>query len=103
MIETLFSLVGLGAVSAVTVGGYLKARQFVRQRLRFVDAVQKPSAPVVAGVGTALVVGAVAALPIITWIPFLGFWTGIIAGIGVGAGVAHGARDIHRLPPVSDV
>ena len=33
--------------------GYVKSRKFVRERLRFVDAVHKPAAPVIAGVGTA--------------------------------------------------
>lgn len=98
MIDTLLNLMGLGAVSIVTIGGYLKARQFVRRRLRYVDAVQKPSTPIVAGIGAGVVIGALAALPVITLIPFFGFPTGIIAGLAVGAGVAHGARDVRSLP-----
>ncbi|MCH7491535.1 MAG: hypothetical protein IID05_12680, partial [Gemmatimonadetes bacterium] len=36
--------------------GYFKSRKFVRERLRFVESVQKPAAPVVVGVATTLAV-----------------------------------------------
>jgi len=55
-------IIWLGVTGAVSIFGYLKTRQFVRRRLRFVDAVQKPG------------------------------------GVGIGAGVLHGARDVKRLP-----
>jgi hypothetical protein len=72
--------------------GYMKSRKFVRERLRFVDMVHKPYAPVVGGVVTGLVVGAVA------WLPLVGLGTAVLAGVGIGAGISHGSRDSKRLP-----
>ena len=74
--------------------GYVKSRKFVRERLRFVDAVHKPAAPVIAGVGTALAIGAVVSLP---FVPF-GAAMAVITGVGIGAGVSRGAKDSKRLP-----
>jgi hypothetical protein len=65
----------------------------VRRKLRFVDAVQKPVAPVVAG-GTA----ALLAAPVVWLLPIIGAGTAVIFGLGIGAGVHHGARDVKRLP-----
>lgn len=89
MLELL--IIGIGAVASI--GGYLKTRQFVRGRLRFVDAVQKPVAPIAAGAVAALAAG-----PIVWLLPLIGAGTALAFGIGVGAGVAHGARDVRRLP-----
>ncbi len=85
-------LVGTGAV---TLAGYLRSRQYVRHRLRFVDAVHAPAAPIVAGA-----VAALAAAPVVWLLPVVGAPTAIIFGLGVGAGVLHGARDVRKqLPP----
>ncbi|MCZ6916861.1 MAG: hypothetical protein O7I93_08795 [Gemmatimonadetes bacterium] len=72
--------------------GYIKSRKFVRERLRFVDAVHKPYAPVLGGLVTALAVGAV------VWLPLVAPVTALLAGIGIGAGISHGSRDSKRLP-----
>ena len=67
---------------AAGIAGFILARSFVRRRLRFVDAVQSPFAPFVAGCLAALVFG-----------------------IGTGLGTASGARALrdgegrHRLAP----
>jgi len=75
--------------------GYFKARRFVREKLRFVDAVQRPVAPVVAGVATGVVASVLVAV-----LPFVGGLTiPVLAGLGIGAGVSHGAKDLKRLPP----
>ncbi len=88
MVELILAL-GLGGF------GYLKTRKFVREKLRFVDAVNKPAVPVVAGVGTAVVAGIFFALPFVP-----GGWViPVVAGLGIGAGVSHGAKDSKRLPP----
>src|SRR3977135_3978458 len=42
-------MLGLLIGAAALGGGFVAARNFVRSRLRFVDAVRKPAAPVVAG------------------------------------------------------
>jgi ABC-type enterobactin transport system permease subunit len=70
----------------------MKSRKFVRERLRFVDMVHKPFAPIVGGVATALVIGAM------VWLPLVAPVTAVLAGVGIGAGISHGSRDSKRLP-----
>ncbi len=87
---------GLEFILALGLGGfgYFKTRKFVRERLRFVDVVQRPVAPVVVGVATGLAAGfAVAVLPLVG-----GVTIPILAGLGIGAGVSHGAKDSKKLP-----
>ncbi|MGZ8378380.1 MAG: hypothetical protein ACXWZS_01670 [Gemmatirosa sp.] len=91
MISTLVSLLVFLAVLTAAVGGYATARRFVRDRLRFVDAVQRTSAPFVAGAG-AWVLGSLAAF----LLPFVGPIAALSFGVSVGLGVAAGARDIRR-------
>ena len=45
----MFELLAIAIAGGVSFFGYVKTRKFVRERLRFVDGVQKPMAPVVAG------------------------------------------------------
>jgi hypothetical protein len=87
------TLLWLGVTGAATVFGYIKSRQFVRRKLRFVDAVQNPVAPLLAGGVAGLI-----ALPIVGILPLLTTVTAVVFGVGVGAGVLHGARDVKRLP-----
>ncbi|HEX9729060.1 MAG TPA: hypothetical protein VGA37_11195 [Gemmatimonadales bacterium] len=95
MLETVMQLTLFAGTGAAAIFGYVKARTFVRQRLRFVEVAQTPIAPVVAGS-----VAALASLPIVAIIPLIGVPTALIFGVSVGAGVLHGARDIRRhLPP----
>lgn len=84
-------LIWAGVTGVASIFGYIKTRQFVRSRLRFVDAAQGPAAPLIAGALTALL-----ALPL-SFLPFIGPSTAILLGLGVGAGVAHGSRDVKRL------
>lgn len=79
-------LIILGAA----LGGFVLARDFVRRRLRFVDAVYHPAAPIIAGVGAALVAWPLAALPIITSSVTAMF------GIGAGLGTRNGVRLLKR-------
>lgn len=73
-------IIGLLLGAAAFGGGFIPTKRFVQNRLRYVDAAQKPAAALMAGVvGTAAGI-AVAALPIIT-VPM-----GVLFGIGVGAG-----------------
>ena len=74
----------LAVTAAALVGGFMLSRNFVRRRLRYVDAIQKPSAPLIAGVVAAAVVAPVAALPLIT------VGTAVAFGVGVASGVASG-------------
>ncbi|GJG87215.1 hypothetical protein tb265_23960 [Gemmatimonadetes bacterium T265] len=91
MVSTAAALVALVLTIAVVAAGYVVTRRFVRERLRFVDAVQRGTAPWIAAAG-ALVVGAIAALVL----PFVGAGSAVCFALAVGLGVAAGARDIRR-------
>jgi hypothetical protein len=83
-------LIGLIIASAAAIGGFVQTRAFVKRRLRYVDAVQKGVAPVIAGAAAAIVVSPLAALPLITGA------TAIALGAGVGFGTHAGAKDIRE-------
>lgn len=86
-------IIELAILGALGIGGYIKTRQFVRRRLRFVEATHKPGVPLIAGAVTALVAAAVAGpLPLVSWVTAVGL------GTGVGLGVKHGSQDSKRLP-----
>ena len=74
----------LAVTAAALVGGFVLSRDFVRRRLRYVDAIQKPSAPLLLGAAAAAVVLPIAALPIVT------VGTAVAFGVGVASGVASG-------------
>ena len=76
----------IASVTAVVL--HSGARRFVRDRLRYVDAVQKGFAPIVAGVAVSALVAPI--------LPFVGIGTALAAGIAAGSGVAAGARDIKK-------
>ena len=72
--------------------GFIKTRDFVRERLRFVDAAHKPATPLLAGTVAALAISPLA------FLPFIGIPTAILFGVGIGAGVSAGSRDARSLP-----
>jgi hypothetical protein len=74
----------LAVTAAALVGGFVLSRNFVRRRLRYVDAIQKPVVPLIAGTVAAAVVLPIAALPIVT------VGTAVAFGVGVASGVASG-------------
>lgn len=84
MLELLISLTA-GAI------GFILTRNFVRGRLRFVDAVRSPVAPFIAGLAAAIVAWPAALLPFVT------LTTTILFGIGTGLGTASGVRALERL------
>src|SRR6266705_229881 len=45
----------LAVSAAALIGGFVVTRDFVRRKLRFVDAIQKPAAPLIAGAAAAVV------------------------------------------------
>ena len=89
-------MLGLIVTAAALVGGFVVTRDFVRRRLRFIDAVQRPSAPLIAGAGAA----AVALLPV-ALLPIVTVATAVAFGIGVAGGVASGRSGPPPLPPGS--
>ena len=78
---------GLLLAAAALAAGFVLTRDFVRRRLRYVDVVRRPSAPVVAGVVATAALLPVAALPLIT------MGTAVAFGVGVAGGVASGRKD----------
>jgi len=87
----LLATIGVAVVSALA---FAQSRLYVRRRLQFVDAVQSPAAPFVAG-GLALAL----ATPIVWIVPFIGFPSALLFGAAVGFGVARGARDVRKRLP----
>jgi hypothetical protein len=75
---------------AAGIGGFILARNFVFRRLRFVDAVQSPFAPIIAGCLAIMVASPAALLPAVT------LATAIAFGIGTGLGTASGARALRH-------
>ena len=85
----------LAVSAAALIGGFAVTRDFVRRKLRFVDAIQKPAAPLIAGAAAAVV-----ALPA-TLLPLVTVGTAVAFGIGVAGGVASGRSAPPALPPGS--
>ena len=83
MLELLISLTA-GAI------GFILARNFVRGRLRFVDAARSPFAPFIAGLVAFLVTWPTVLLPLVT------VTTAIFFGVGTGLGTASGVRALER-------
>jgi hypothetical protein len=90
-----FELIAFALSAAAVIIGFTQAKDFVTRRLRYVDAAHRPLAPVIAGVGAALV-----AAPIVWMLPLIGGGTALLFGLSVGLGVAAGNKEIRRsLPP----
>lgn len=87
MIELLI----LGAAAGGIGAGYVRVRRFVRERLKFIDAVQRPAAPFAVGAAASL-----AAVPVVWLLPVIGAGTALVFGAGMGLAVSHGARDVRR-------
>src|SRR5438046_10633978 len=89
-------VLGLLIGAAALGGGFVATRNFVRRRLRFVDAVRNPAAPLVAGIAGGLA-ASVVALPLGCPLPW-GAWTAPPSGGGGPGGAGAGRRD-PGLPP----
>jgi hypothetical protein len=87
----MFGILALAASLAVSYVAFTQARNFVRERLRFVTAAQSGWAPILAGGGAMLL-----ATPVVALIPFVGAGTAVTIGVSVGFGVLNGQRDIRR-------
>lgn len=83
----------LVSLALVTLA-YAQSRHFVMRRLRYVDAVQNALAPVIAGVGAAVITW-----PVFALLPLVGLGTALSVGFAVGAGVAAGARAVRQSLP----
>lgn len=90
----MIGVIALAVTGVAVVLGYVNSRHFVRTRLRYVDALQRKAAPLVAGLVAALI-----ATPVAWLLPFVGAGAALLFGVAVGTGVAHGARDVRRGTP----
>lgn len=92
----MFALISILAAGAAAYFGFTLARNYTVNRLKYVDAVQKPGIPWIAGI-----IAFAIALPIAWMLPYV--WTGVTAalfGTSVGLGVSAGARGARGyLPP----
>lgn len=75
---------------AAGMAGYFMARNFVRNRLRFVDAIHRPWMPVLAGALAFLFAWPLALLPLLSAAP------AVVFAIGIALGAAKGARIVRR-------
>lgn len=91
MLSGLFNLIGLVVSIAAGMFAFGLAREYVRQRLRFVDAVRNPLAPWAVALGAVLV-----AAPIVWLLPIVGGGTALIVGAGSGLGTASGVKALKR-------
>ncbi len=87
-------LIGLGAAVVAFGGGFSWTRNFVRTRLRFVEAAHSRPAPWVVGVGAVVL-----AAPVVWLLPIVGGGTAIALGLGAGLGVKSAQKDRHLLGP----
>jgi hypothetical protein len=90
----MFEFIGLVIAAGAGIGGFIKTRAFVKRRLRYVESVQKGTAPVIAGT-----VAAIVAAPIVALLPIVGAPAAVLLGLGVGAGTHAGAKDIREGTP----
>ena len=90
MVGKLMALTSLLIFAASAIGSYFFARNFVQRRLRFVDAMRSPFAPLVAGAAAFLLAWPLSALPLVS----LG--TASVFGVGTGMGTAAGVRALGR-------
>ena len=87
-------LIGIVVAWAAAYLGYSKSKAFVKNKLRYVEAVYRGSAPWKAG----FIAGA-AAIPIAWALPLITGATAVLFGASVGLGVAAGRRDLRRRLP----
>lgn len=85
----MFALLGVAIAWTATIIGYLKARSFVRERLRYVDGVHRSFVPFKVGL-----IAAVVTAPITWLLPVVTVGASVLIGAGIGFGVAAGRRDI---------
>jgi hypothetical protein len=91
MLEGIWSLLSLGVTLVVGGLAFSVTREFVRRRLRFVDAVRHPALPWLVG-GVVILI----ASPIALVLPLITATTAVVAGFGTGLGTASGVKALKR-------
>jgi hypothetical protein len=85
----MLDLLAFAATVAAAAFGYITARRFVRDRLKYVDSAQTIKAPIIAGLGAWAI-----ATPLVWFLPLVGAGTALLFGLSVALGVRSGAKDI---------
>ena len=91
MFGAVFNLLSLVIAAGVGLFTFALARQYVRNRLRFVDAVRTPIAPWIAGMAAWMI-----ALPIAALLPLITGFTAVVFGAATGLGTASGVKALRR-------
>ena len=94
MINTVIAILALTVTVGSGILAFGFARGFVRRRLRFVDAIRSPVAPVLAAVGAAILVMPLTMLPLIG-VVVTGV-TAAVVGLGAGLGTRSGVKALQR-------
>ncbi|HEX3926564.1 MAG TPA: hypothetical protein VHW65_01085 [Gemmatimonadales bacterium] len=91
LVGTVFGLIGLGVTVVGGLFAFGFARQFVRERLRFVDGVRNPVVPWAAAVAVTIVL-----VPVVAILPIVGGGTALLIGAATGFGTASGVKALKR-------
>jgi len=94
MFNTIFAILALTVTVGSGILAFGFARGFVRRRLRFVDAIRSPVAPVLAAVGAAILVMPLTMLPLVK-VVITGV-TAAVVGLGAGLGTRSGVKALQR-------
>jgi len=94
MLNTVIAILALTVTVGSGILAFGFARGFVRRRLRFVDAIKSPVAPVLAAVGAAILVMPLTMLPLVK-IVITGV-TAAVVGLGAGLGTRSGVKALQR-------
>ena len=90
MIGTIIGLITLLGTIVLGVGGYVLAKDFVRKKLRFVDAVRSPLAPILVGIGAFLLLWP------LSWLPIISATPAVVFAFGCAFGTASGVKALRR-------
>ena len=94
MIDSVIAILALTVTVGSGILAFGFARGFVRRRLRFVDAIRSPVAPVLAAVGAAILVMPLTILPLIGAV--VTGLTAAVVGLGAGLGTRSGIKALQR-------
>jgi hypothetical protein len=88
---SLFTVIGMIVTGVGALFAFGFAREYVRNRLRFVDAVRHPMTPWITWVAATIVL-----IPIVAILPMVGFGTAVLVGGAAGLGTSSGVKALRR-------
>ena len=87
----LFTVIGMIVTGAGALFAFGLAREYVRNRLRFVDAVRHPLTPWITWLGATVIL-----IPIVAILPMVGFGTAVLVGGAAALGTSSGVKALKR-------